>query len=180
MNPGPCPNFTRWPLSLVALNASFALKAPPAPERPCFGCHRLHAKETPDRSDVVQAGFAGSGQRRAAPRVEVLHTGGVFIFDRDILDALPRADRHVEFIRESLLDLNAQLQRLGLKNGVTNVSLLLRHDRAASALPAPCQRSPGLHWGKTIPCPSCNTPRRARTLQRYAVVKKQGLNLLLF
>ena len=37
---------------------------------------------------------------RAARRVWV-----AFVFDRAILDALPRADRRVEFIRESLVDL---------------------------------------------------------------------------
>ena len=54
-----------------------------------------------------------------------------FIFDRAILDALPKADRRVEFIRESLVDLNGQLQRLAPSAG-----LLVRHDNAASALPA--------------------------------------------
>jgi deoxyribodipyrimidine photo-lyase len=37
----------------------------------------------------------------------------VFIFDRAILDALPRADRRVEFIRESLVELEADLRTLG-------------------------------------------------------------------
>lgn len=38
----------------------------------------------------------------------------VFIFDREILDALPsRVDRRVEFIRESLVELDAALQRRG-------------------------------------------------------------------
>ena len=36
----------------------------------------------------------------------------VFVFDTDILDPLPRADRRVEFIRESLVDLDAQLRQL--------------------------------------------------------------------
>jgi len=60
----------------------------------------------------------------------------VFVFDRDILDTLPRADRRVEFIRESLVDLNEQLQRLALKHGLAPAGLLVRHDRAVSALPA--------------------------------------------
>ena len=30
----------------------------------------------------------------------------VFVFDHDIVDTLPRADRRVEFIRESLVDLD--------------------------------------------------------------------------
>jgi deoxyribodipyrimidine photo-lyase len=54
-----------------------------------------------------------------------------FVFDRDILDGLPRADRRVEFIRESLVDLNGQLQQLASPAG-----LLVRHDKASSALPA--------------------------------------------
>jgi deoxyribodipyrimidine photo-lyase len=60
----------------------------------------------------------------------------VFVFDRDILDALPRADRRVEFIRESLVDLDAQLQQLGQAHGIAHVGLLVRHDTATSALSA--------------------------------------------
>ncbi|MDM0042568.1 deoxyribodipyrimidine photo-lyase [Variovorax sp. J22G21] len=37
----------------------------------------------------------------------------VFVFDRAILDPLPRVDRRVEFIRESLVELDAELRRLG-------------------------------------------------------------------
>lgn len=37
----------------------------------------------------------------------------VFVFDRAILDALPRTDRRVEFIRESLVELEAELRGLG-------------------------------------------------------------------
>ena len=36
----------------------------------------------------------------------------VFVFDKEILDTLPHADRRVEFIRESLVDLDAQLRKL--------------------------------------------------------------------
>ena len=60
----------------------------------------------------------------------------VFVFDRDILDALPRADRRVEFIRESLVDLNEQLEQLGLAHACSSAGLLVRHDTAWSALPA--------------------------------------------
>jgi deoxyribodipyrimidine photo-lyase len=41
----------------------------------------------------------------------------VFVFDRDILDSLPRSDRRVEFIRESLLSLDGQLRQLGAAQG---------------------------------------------------------------
>ena len=47
----------------------------------------------------------------------------VCVFDRDILDALPRADRRVEFIRDSLVDLDAQLRSLGLAHGLAGVGL---------------------------------------------------------
>ena len=36
-----------------------------------------------------------------------------FVFDTAILDALPRADRRVEFIRQSLVEVDQQLATLG-------------------------------------------------------------------
>ncbi len=54
-----------------------------------------------------------------------------FVFDTDILDALPKADRRVEFIRESLVDLDAQLQKLS--NG--RARLLVLHGKAADEIP---------------------------------------------
>ena len=53
----------------------------------------------------------------------------VFVFDRAILDALPRADRRVEFIRESLVALQAELQALG-------GGLIVRHAVAEHEIPA--------------------------------------------
>ena len=58
-----------------------------------------------------------------------------FVFDRAILDALPRADRRVEFIRESLVGVDLQLQALGRRHGVDGVGLLVRHGRATDELP---------------------------------------------
>jgi deoxyribodipyrimidine photo-lyase len=60
----------------------------------------------------------------------------VFVFDRDILDALPRADRRVEFIRESLVDLDRQLAELAHAHGQSDAGLIVQHDRAKEALPA--------------------------------------------
>ncbi len=37
----------------------------------------------------------------------------VFIYDKDILDGLPRADRRVEFIHGSLAELDAELRKMG-------------------------------------------------------------------
>jgi deoxyribodipyrimidine photo-lyase len=59
----------------------------------------------------------------------------VFVFDRDILDTLPRADRRVEFIRESVLSLDSQLQRLGAAHGNPRAGLIVVHAHAGDALP---------------------------------------------
>jgi deoxyribodipyrimidine photo-lyase len=54
-----------------------------------------------------------------------------FILDREILDALPRADRRVEFIRDSLVALDARLRALA----PGAAGLLVRHGFAADELP---------------------------------------------
>ena len=59
----------------------------------------------------------------------------VFVFDRDILDALPRADRRVEFIRDSVVDLDAQLRSLGRSHGIEGAGLVVRHGRAMEEVP---------------------------------------------
>jgi deoxyribodipyrimidine photo-lyase len=58
-----------------------------------------------------------------------------FVFDRAILDTLPRADRRVEFIRDSLVGLDAQLRALAASHGIEGVALLVRHGQATQALP---------------------------------------------
>ena len=63
-----------------------------------------------------------------------------FVFDRSILEALPRADRRVEFIRESLVDLNGQLAQLCPKKPARAAGLLVRHGAANTALPALAQQ----------------------------------------
>jgi deoxyribodipyrimidine photo-lyase len=53
----------------------------------------------------------------------------VFVFDRELLDVLPTpADRRVEFIRESLVELDAALRRRG-------GALIIRHAFAVSEIP---------------------------------------------
>jgi deoxyribodipyrimidine photo-lyase len=52
----------------------------------------------------------------------------VFVFDKAILDSLPRADRRVEFIRESLVALDADLRALG-------GGLVVRHATAEEEIP---------------------------------------------
>ena len=56
----------------------------------------------------------------------------VFVFDRAILDKLPRADRRVEFIRESLVALDAELHALA---GQPGAGLIVRHAVAQDELP---------------------------------------------
>ena len=51
----------------------------------------------------------------------------VFVFDADILAALPRSDRRVAFIRESLCELDADLRQLSGKAGA---GLIVRHGAA--------------------------------------------------
>jgi deoxyribodipyrimidine photo-lyase len=58
-----------------------------------------------------------------------------FVFDSDILGALPRADRRVEFIRDSLVDLDGQLRALGQSHGVEGVGLIVRHGRPVVEMP---------------------------------------------
>ena len=52
----------------------------------------------------------------------------VFIYDKTILDGLPRADRRVEFIHACIAELSAELQQLG-------GHLIVRHADAAGAIP---------------------------------------------
>ena len=63
----------------------------------------------------------------------------VFVFDTDILEPLRErgltADRRIEFIRESLLDLDEQLRALGRAHGHDGVGLIVRHGRATEAVP---------------------------------------------
>jgi len=56
----------------------------------------------------------------------------VFVFDRAILDALPRADRRVEFIRESLVELDANLRALASK---PQAGLIVQHGFATVSIP---------------------------------------------
>lgn len=56
----------------------------------------------------------------------------VFVFDTTILDALPRQDRRVEFIRESLVQLDERLRALA---GQPDAGLIVLHGDAAAEIP---------------------------------------------
>jgi deoxyribodipyrimidine photo-lyase len=63
-----------------------------------------------------------------------------FVFDRDILDPLlaagRQADRRVEFIRDSLVGVDAELRALAASHGIEGVGLIVRHGRAQDEIPA--------------------------------------------
>ncbi len=63
-----------------------------------------------------------------------------FVFDRDILDALPRIDRRVDFIHASLQDLDTQLRELSARHGHAGVRLLVRQGHAVAEIAALARR----------------------------------------
>ncbi len=60
----------------------------------------------------------------------------VFVLDRAILDGLPRADRRVEFIRETLVELDDALRSIA---GKPATGLIVEHGLAIDAIPALAQ-----------------------------------------
>ena len=60
----------------------------------------------------------------------------VFVFDTDILDSLPKEDRRVEFIQESLVNLNEHLKAVAKSE---DVSLITLHGSAAQEIPSVAQ-----------------------------------------
>ncbi len=63
----------------------------------------------------------------------------VFVFDRAILDPLPRADRRVEFIRESLVAVDRQLRAMAAAHGTAGAGLIVRHGDAVAEIGALAQ-----------------------------------------
>ncbi|MDP2743118.1 MAG: deoxyribodipyrimidine photo-lyase [Hydrogenophaga sp.] len=63
----------------------------------------------------------------------------VFVFDSDILDPLARVDRRVDFIRESLVELDERLRGLAQEHGISGGGLIVRHARARIEVPALAQ-----------------------------------------
>ncbi|MFO1326966.1 MAG: deoxyribodipyrimidine photo-lyase [Rubrivivax sp.] len=63
-----------------------------------------------------------------------------FVFDRAILDPLPRADRRVEFIRDSLVGVDAELRALGSSHGTDGCGLIVLHGQAPEQITALARR----------------------------------------
>ncbi len=59
-----------------------------------------------------------------------------FVFDRTILDPLPRRDRRVEFIRDSLVGVDAELHALAASHGIAGAGLIVRHGQAVEEIAA--------------------------------------------
>ena len=63
-----------------------------------------------------------------------------FVFDRDILEALlaqgRQQDRRVEFIRDSLVGVDAELRALAASHGIEGAGLMVRHGWPHEAVPA--------------------------------------------
>ncbi|MFM7705091.1 MAG: cryptochrome/photolyase family protein, partial [Rubrivivax sp.] len=53
-----------------------------------------------------------------------------FVFDRAILEPLPRADRRVEFIRDSLQGVDQELRERARAQGIEGAGLIVRHGNA--------------------------------------------------
>ena len=68
----------------------------------------------------------------------------LFVFDREILDRLPRQDRRVEFIRESLAELDEEIRALADQHGAANAGLVTVHATASNAVPELAAK-----WGAT-------------------------------
>jgi deoxyribodipyrimidine photo-lyase len=67
---------------------------------------------------------------QALKRCHALHC--VFVFDKAILDTLPRQDRRVEFIRESLVALDTELRSMA---GQPEAGLIVRHAWSLDEIP---------------------------------------------
>ena len=73
--------------------------------------------------------FDNAALHHALKHCHQLHC--VFVFDCEILDSLPKSDRRVEFIRESLVELDQQIKCLAPESG----GLIVQHQTASDALP---------------------------------------------
>src|SRR5678816_4451641 len=130
-----------------AIAAHLFLKLAGAPAAVAEGDeHLLRAGAARDRLEDVLAGRhleAAFDLQRRVVRAALYHAlkaarqvWCAFVYDRAILDELPRADRRVEFIVRSVDALAADLARLGERCGVTGVRLLVRHGNGADEIVA--------------------------------------------
>ena len=82
--------------------------------------------------------FDNAALHHALKSCEQVHC--VFVYDREILDRLPKQDRRVEFIGDAITELDAQLALLAGKHGVKGAGLVVQHAMASDAIPELCQQ----------------------------------------
>ena len=76
--------------------------------------------------------FDNAALHHALKTCEQVHC--IFVFDKEILDSLPKQDRRVEFIWESVSELHNKLKALASKNG----GLIALHAASSDAVPQLC------------------------------------------
>ena len=98
----------------------------------------IHLEPRGFRAGVVSSRPALRRPCRASSRPSRLPTGlCLFVFDTEILSLLPsRCDRRVEFIRESLLELDGALDALCRHAGGSGSGLIVRHGCARDVVAA--------------------------------------------
>ena len=76
--------------------------------------------------------FDNAALYQALKSCQQLHC--VFVYDREILDVLPRQDRRVEFIHDAIKELNEQLQTLAAAHKIQGAGLVVLHAVASDAV----------------------------------------------
>ena len=82
--------------------------------------------------------FDNAALHHALKSCQQLHC--VFVYDREILDSLPKQDRRVEFIFEALKELDQQLITLAAAHNIDGAGLIVQHAAASDAVPALCSQ----------------------------------------
>ena len=82
--------------------------------------------------------FDNAALHHALKSCEQVHC--VFVFDREILDSLPKKDRRVEFIWDAVTELNDHLAKLAAKHQTKGAGLIVRHAVASEEVSALCQQ----------------------------------------
>ena len=109
---------------------------------PACDCRRTENAPSTARWSGCAATCASTTMRRCTtPCAAARQVWCVFVFDRDILDPLPRADRRVEFIRDSLVGVDAAARAGGLARHRRR-----RPDRA----PRPARATRSRRWPRAL------------------------------
>ncbi len=97
-----------------------------------------------------------------------------FVFDRAILDPLPRRDRRVEFIRDSLVGVDAELRALAASHGTEGAGLVVRHGQARDEV---CALARELHVQAVYASHDDDPAALARDAAVHGALAHQGVAL---